>query len=71
MAQNITINIGSVTNNGAPCHDPQILIFGADGVAFPCGKQVDKNGGIKIFFHFVFIRQSCSLLFTSIIFLIF
>lgn len=48
MAQNITINIGSVTNNGAPCHDPQILIFGADGVAFPCGKQVDKNGDIKI-----------------------
>lgn len=48
MAQNITINIGSVTNNGAPCHDPQILVFGADGVAFPCGKQVDKNGDIKI-----------------------
>jgi len=49
MAQNITISITGVTNNNIPCTDPVILIHGAMGtVAYPCGKNVGKDGKVKI-----------------------
>lgn len=49
MANNITLNIGEVTNNGVPCKDPIILVIGHEGeMAFPCTEKVDKNGNLKI-----------------------
>jgi len=49
MANNITLNIGEVTNNGVPCKDPIILVIGHEGeMAFPCTEKVDKDGNLKI-----------------------
>ena len=46
---NVTLTIGNITKNGEPCKNPLIKIIGYNnGIAFPCGDKVDKNGEIQL-----------------------
>lgn len=46
--RNIKIKIDNITNNGVPCKNPVITIFGSDIIGMPCGDMVDKDGVINI-----------------------
>ena len=49
MANNVTLNFSNINSNGVPCKDPIIIITGKTGdIAFPCGKNIDKDGNIKL-----------------------